>query len=109
MTLCATSIYGQITPEIIDVLVNNQTTVNNCGLIDFEDNNNNTLTIYFKLTKPSNQAVGTTNVDALLKYSSSSNGVVRGTYTIGSNDWSNNNTEAYGSLPINISSSEVQV
>ncbi len=57
ITFCAYSTYGQITTEIVNVLVNNQTTVSNCSAIDLEDNNSVSLTIYFKLTKPSNQAL----------------------------------------------------
>ncbi|WP_417236653.1 T9SS type A sorting domain-containing protein [Bizionia paragorgiae] len=109
ITFCTTSTYAQITTEIIDVLVNNQTTVNNCSLIDIEDNSNVSLTIYFKLTKPSNQALGTTNVKALLKYSNSSYGNEKGNYSVQSNSWSNNDTEFYGQIPISISESEIQV
>lgn len=34
---------GQVSTSIVDVLVNNQTTVNNCGLIDLGATANNTL------------------------------------------------------------------
>jgi len=83
--------------------------VSNCSSIDLEDNSSVSLTIYFKLTKPSNQALGTTNVKALLKYSSSSNGNEKGSYTVLSNSWGNNNTEFYGQIPINVSENEIQV
>ncbi|TXD80648.1 hypothetical protein ESY86_20340 [Subsaximicrobium wynnwilliamsii] len=109
ITFCTYNTYGQITTEIIDVLVNNQTTVSNCSLIDLEDNSNISLTIYFKLTKPSNQALGTTNVKALLKYSNSSSGDDKGNYTVQSNSWGNNDTEFYGQIPISVSENEIQV
>ena len=108
ISLTIFSVYGQINTEIIDVLVNNQDYVSNCNSIDLEDNNSISLTIYFKLTKPSNQAVGTATVEALLKYSSSSSGSFKGSYTVQSNSWSNN-TEFYGQIPISVSANEIQV
>lgn len=101
ITFFSYNIYGQITTEIIDVTVN-QSTVSNCGLIDIENNDTVSLEIYFKLSKPSNQVVGTTNVEALLKYSSSSYGTNKGNYTIQSNSWGANDTEAYGLIPITV-------
>ena len=100
--------YSQVNAEIVDILVNNQTTINNCNLIDMEDNNNISLTIYFKLTKPSAQALGTTNVKALLKFSSSSDGDEKGSYSVENNSWSNNDTEFFGQIPISIAENEIQ-
>ncbi len=106
---CTYNIFGQINTEIIDITVDNQTIVSNCNSIDLEDNNTVSLDIYFKLTKPSAQAVSTVNVKALLKYSSNSTGDEQGTYTLPSTGWSNNNTEFYGTIPLNLSANDIQV
>lgn len=101
---------GQISTSIVDVLVNNQTTINDCSLIDFGSTTNNSLTVYFKLTKPSNQSVETTTVIVYLKYSSSTNpGTNKGSYSVPSTAWTNGDTQFEGQIPINISASEIQV
>lgn len=100
--------FSQVTTSIVDVLVNNQTTVNNCNLINFGSTTNNSLNFAFKLTKPSAQAIGVCNVKILLKYSSSTGGSERSQINVLSNSWINN-TEALGNISCNISESEIQV
>jgi hypothetical protein len=101
--------FSQVTTQIMDVTINSQSTVNNCGLIDLGTITNNSLSVYFKLTKPSSQAIGTCTVRAYLKYSSASYGAERGTYTVLNTAWSNSDTETYGTMAFNISASEIQV
>ncbi|MFG6685085.1 T9SS type A sorting domain-containing protein [Mariniflexile sp. HNIBRBA6329] len=101
--------YSQVVTTITNILVNNQTTVSNCNLIDFGTNSNNSLTIYFKLTKPSNQAVGNCDLDILLKYNTGSYGNSRANIILQSGGWINNNTEFIGQITANISASEIQL
>lgn len=49
--------YGQVDTKIDQISVNNQQYVNNCSTIDFGTTTNNSLTIYFTLTKPIKQLV----------------------------------------------------
>lgn len=106
--LFASKSFSQVTTSIVDVTVNSQTIVNNCNLIDFGSTTNNSLNFYFKLTKPSSQAIGTCNLKILLKYSSSTGGSERGQTGILSNNWANG-TEVLGNIQCNISQSEIQV
>ncbi len=73
-TLNIYGIYAQVETKITDVTLNSQTVINNCGLIDLGTNSNNNLSFYFKLTKPSNQAIGISDLKILLKYDSFSYG-----------------------------------
>jgi hypothetical protein len=89
--ICISNAFGQIQTEIVDVTINNQVVVDNCETIDMEDNSSVNMSIYFKLTKPSNQAVGNATVEARLKYSSNTvEGTLKGSYTVQSaTDWGN--------------------
>ena len=100
-------IFAQVTTKINDVTLNSQTVINNCGLIDFGTNSNNTLSFYFKFTKPSAQAIGNSNLKILLKYDSSSYGSEKGNVIVLSGSWSNN-TEYIGTISCNISESEIK-
>ena len=105
-------LYGQVTVTIESVLVNNQTTVNNCNTIDFGTVSNNNLNFSFKLSKPINQVVGDGNLKVMLKYSSSSSGIQKGSsLTILSSSWVNetNQSTFQNSIQTNISASEIQV
>lgn len=107
---CIFQSIAQITTTIVDVLVNNQTTIDNCGLIDFGSTTSNNLTVNFKLTKPASQAVGTVTVTVYLKYSSAQNpGTNKGTYSVPNTAWTNGGVQFEGQIPINISSNEIQV
>lgn len=106
--LCIYKTYGQINTQIIDVTINSQDVVNNCGTIDIQNNSSVNLSIYFKLTKPSNQAVGDATVEARLKYSSSTiEGTFKGSVIIQSSSWVNGDTEAYGTIPFPVDESEI--
>lgn len=65
--------FAQVNTTIESVFVNS-TTYNNCSLIDFGTTSNNSLTFYYKLTKPSGQAIGNSTLRIVLKYNSSSFG-----------------------------------
>jgi hypothetical protein len=99
---------AQVSTSITDVLVNSQTTVNNCGLIDFGSISNNRLTVNFKLTKPSTQAIGNCTLRIFLKYSSYTSGSEKANVIVQSGSWANN-TESIGNILCNISESEIQV
>ncbi|MFD0990367.1 hypothetical protein ACFQ1R_09685 [Mariniflexile jejuense] len=101
--------YAQITTTITNVLVNNQSTISNCSLIDFGSNANNSITINFKLTKPSNQVVGNCDLDILLKYAIGSIGTSKASNIVQSGSWTNNNTEFNGQITANISAGDIQV
>ncbi|AWG20552.1 hypothetical protein FFWV33_02895 [Flavobacterium faecale] len=105
--LCINNSFAQVTTSITDVYVNS-VTYNNCSLIDFGTTSNNNTTIYYKLTKPSNQAIGIGTLKILLKNDSSSYGNTKGSITISSESWANN-TEYIGTIACNISQSEIQV
>lgn len=104
--------FGQVTTSINQVYVNSQTTVTNCSLIDFGSTSNNTLTIYYKLTKPLNQVVSG-NLRIKLKYSSSTNGTQKSSIPIQSTSWIDNTQSNISTneatIPCNISESEIQV
>lgn len=106
ITFCIYNTYGQITTTIDEVYVNGQTSVTNCGTIDFETTENNTLTFYYTLTKTSSSS-GEGYLKIRLKYNSSSNGGERASQYITANLWNNN--EYVHSIPTNIDASEVQV
>lgn len=72
--LCICKSFAQVSTTITDVFVNNQTTINNCGVIGFGSVSNNSLAVHFKLTKPSAQAIGNCNLKILLKYSNGTAG-----------------------------------
>lgn len=99
--------FAQVNTTIESVYANS-TTYNNCSLIDFGTTSNNSLTFYYKLTKPTSQAIGNSTLRILLKYNSSSYGSERSNITVLSNGWANNNTEYIGTIACNISESEIQ-
>lgn len=101
--------FGQVTTSITSVYVNSQTTYASCSLIDFGSVSNNSLTFYFKLTKPSSQALGDSNLKILLKNNSFSYGSERANIIVQSGSWSNGDTEFIGTIACNISESEIQV
>ena len=99
--------FAQVTTQIQDVLVNNQTTVSNCGLIDVGSNNNNTLTVAFKLSKLENQAVGVILVTVYLKrFGYVDPGTNMGVYSVPNNGWT---TQFEGQISINFSASEIEL
>ena len=100
--------YGQVDTKIDQISVNNQQYVNNCSTIDFGTTTNNSLTIYFTLTKPTNQAVGEGKLRFMLKYSNSSIGDMITEIPIQSISWSNN-TQFTHVIGGNISSSSIQI
>ena len=100
--------YGQVDTKIDEISVNNQQYVNNCNTIDFGTTTNNSLTIYFTLTKPTNQAVGEGKLRFMLKYSNSSIGDMITEIPIQSISWTNN-TQFTHVIGGNISSSSFQV
>lgn len=106
ITFCIYNTYGQITTTLDEVYVNGQTSVTNCGTIDFETTENNTLTFYYTLTKTSS-STGEGFLKIKLKYNSSSNGAERGNQYITSNLWNSN--QYVHTIATNIDASEVQV
>lgn len=101
--------FSQVT-TIESVLVNSQTTVNNCGIIDVGTIQNNVLTISFKLTKPSGQAIGNSILKILFKPNNFDYGNEKGITQILSTGWTNNNTEYFGQIiSDNISANEIEV
>jgi hypothetical protein len=88
---CINNSSAQVTTSIDNVFANG-ITYNNCNLIDFGTNSNNSLTFYFKLTKPTAQAIGNSTLRILLKYNGSSSGSERGNEIVLSSAWANNNT-----------------
>ncbi|MBF2708718.1 T9SS type A sorting domain-containing protein [Flavobacterium soyangense] len=104
--------YSQVVTAISQVFVNSQTTVSNCSLIDFATTSNNSITVYYKLTKPLSQAVSG-NITLQLKYSSSSNGTQKASIPVQAISWVDNtqtNTSTFEStISCNISESEIQV
>jgi hypothetical protein len=99
--------FAQVTTSITDVLVNNQTTVNNCGLIDFGSISNNSLNVNFKLVKPSTQALGNCTIRILLKYRSIVSGSEKANIIVQSGSWAKD-TLFIGNIACNISESEIQ-
>lgn len=107
IAFCTYSTYGQITTTIDEVYINGQTGVTNCGTIDFETTENNTLTFYYTLTKtPSSTGEGYLKIR--LKYNSSSNGAERGLQYITSQKFGSSNEYSH-TIATNIDASEVQV
>jgi hypothetical protein len=101
-------IHAQVETKITDVTLNGQTVIKDCGSIDFGTNTNNTLSFYFKLKKPTAQAIGTSNLKILLKYDSSSYGSERGNLIVQTGNWGNNNTEFISTILCSISESEIK-
>jgi hypothetical protein len=104
--------YSQVVTAISQVFVNSQTTVTNCSLIDFGTTSNNSITVYYKLTKPLNQVVSG-NITLQLKYSSTSNGTQKASIPVQAISWVDNtqtNTSTFEStISCNISENEIQV
>ncbi len=103
-----TSMNSQITTTIIDVLVNSQTTINNCNVLDFGTNQNNNLIIYFKLQRPQSLPNGGGTLRIYLKYNSNSIPQVIGVpRNILDSYWTNTNYES--TMNCDISASQIQV
>lgn len=101
------NVFAQVNTTIESVYVNG-TSYNSCSLIDFGTTSSNSLTFYYKLTKPSTQVIGNSALKILLKYNSLSSGSEKSNVIILSNSWTNNNTERTGTIACNISESEIQ-
>jgi hypothetical protein len=108
LLIIAIKSYSQVTVTIENVLVNNQTNVNNCNTIDFGTISTNSLNFNFKLSKNSSFTPNG-NLKIMLKYSSSTNGSERANLTFQSTSWSFDGTSAEGYISCNISASEIQV
>lgn len=106
LSICG--IQAQVETKITDVTLNGQTVIKDCGVIDFGTNTNNTLSFYFKLKKPTAQAIGTSNLKIFLKYDSSSYGSERGNLIVQTGNWGNNNTEFISTILCSISESEIK-
>ena len=100
--------YGEISTTITKVLVNNQTYVENCGNIDFGTNTNNSLIIYFKLTKQKTEVVGIVEINIFIKGLTSSSEYFRSSLKVLPTSW-NDSTEYIGSIGCNIGANEVEV
>lgn len=100
--------FSQVTVAIQNVLLNNQTNINNCGTIDFGTVSTNSLNFSFKLSK---NVSFTSNgiIKIMLKYSSSSYGSMRASQDFQSTSWSIDGTTSEGYISTNISASEIQV
>lgn len=103
-----TSMNSQITTTIIDVLVNSQTTINNCNVLDFGTNQNNNLVIYFKLQRPQSLPNGAGTLRIYFKYNSNSIPQVIGVpRNILDSNWSNTNYESL--MNCDVLASQIQV
>ena len=106
--LTYSSINAQITTSINDVFLNNQTNISNCNTLDFGATQNNSLTFYFKLSRPSSLPSGTGTLRIMLKYDSTSNPQVIGApQNILDSFWGGTIYES--TIGVNISDSQVQV
>ena len=106
--LTYSSINAQITTSINYVFLNNQTNISNCNTLDFGATQNNSLTFYFKLSRPSSLPSGTGTLRIMLKYDSTSNPQVIGApQNIQDSFWGGTIYES--TIGVNISDSQVQV
>lgn len=106
--LSYSSINAQITTSINYVFLNNQTNISNCNTLDFGATQNNSLTFYFKLSRPSSLPSGTGTLRIMLKYDSTSNPQVIGApQNIQDSFWGGTIYES--TIGVNISDSQVQV
>ncbi len=96
---------AQITPSIESVLLNNQTTVNNCNTLDFGTNQNNSLVITYKLSRPSTLPSGTGTVNLMFMNNSSSTPQNLNSMGISDTNWSNQTFQS--TISSNLSASEV--
>lgn len=108
LILTYSSINAQISTSINSVFLNSQTSVSNCNTLDFGATQNNSLSINFKLTRPSSLPDGTGTLRIMLKYDSTSNPQQIGaSQDILNSFWTNSMFES--SIGGNISDSQVQL
>lgn len=100
--------FGQITLELDEIYLNNQTTIENCNTVDFGTVSNNSLVFYYTLSKDVNLAVSTGTIKVKLKYDSNSSGVEKASQSVQSSSWTN--TDLYShTISANIQASDIQV
>jgi hypothetical protein len=100
--------FSQVDVDIENMTYLNGTPIDDCTVIDFEDNTSVTVQFGVQMTKPSTQVVGTGNLRIFTKKSSSDFAVQRFTQIVQEISWTND--ETFGaSLSITLSASVFNV
>ncbi len=104
----ALNVTAQVTVRSTQISINNGNPVYGCTLLDFGSIQSNTLRISYKLTKPTNQVVGTGSLKVIFKYTPADVGYMIGTAkTISTGDWISN-TQAIGEISVTIQANLIQ-